>query len=188
MAVVSIKNKLRRGNLLVGNEAYIPTDFESIATTTVGSTSVANIEFTSIASTYTHLQIRLINLSSSAGTNLELRFNSDTGNNYDTHWLYGSGSSVIAGAATNLNYVWAAGAGSSTAPAGVVVDILDYGNTNKYKTVRTLGGYDTNGGGYIYFTSGLWGNTNAITSLKITCNANFNQYSQVALYGIKVAS
>ena len=162
-------------------------DYESIATVSVGSGGAANVEFTSIPATFTHLQVRLINLSSSAGTNLELRFNSDTGTNYDTHWLYGSGSSVTAGAAASLDYVWVAGAGSSTAPAGVVVDILDYGNTNKYKTVRTLGGHDTNGGGYIYFISGLWRNTNAITSLKISCGVNFNQYSQVALYGIRSA-
>jgi len=163
-------------------------DFESIATVSVGSGGAANVEFTSIPATFTHLQVRLINLSSSAGTNLELRFNSDTGNNYDTHWLYGSGSSVTAGGAASIDYAWVAGAGSSTAPAGVVVDILDYGNTNKYKTVRTLGGHDTNGGGYIYFISSLWRNTNAITSLKINCGViNFNQYSQVALYGIRSA-
>jgi len=57
MAVVSIKNKLRRGNLLVGNDPYIPTDFESIATTTL-STNTASVTFSSIPATYTHLQIR----------------------------------------------------------------------------------------------------------------------------------
>jgi hypothetical protein len=163
------------------------TSFESIATVTVGSGGASSITFSSIPSTYTHLQVRIIALSGLAGTNLEVRFNSDTGNNYDTHWLYGNGASVTAGAATNLSYSWGAGSGSSTAPAGVVIDVLDYANTNKYKTVRNLGGFDVNGsGGYIYFTSGLWRNTNAITSIKIDLSGTtFSQYSHFALYGIK---
>jgi hypothetical protein len=88
MAVVSIKNKLRRGNLLVGNDPYIPTDFESIATTTVGSTSVANIEFTSIASTYTHLQLRvfLFGVNATATGSINVQFNSDTGSNLCNCW------------------------------------------------------------------------------------------------------
>jgi hypothetical protein len=45
MAVVSIKNKLRRGNLLVGNDYYIPPSFESIASVTVGSGGSASVEF-----------------------------------------------------------------------------------------------------------------------------------------------
>ena len=67
MAVVSIKNKLRRGNLLVGNDPYIPTDYESIATVSVGSGGAADVEFTSIPGTYTHLQIRWIARSARAG-------------------------------------------------------------------------------------------------------------------------
>ena len=164
-------------------------DYESIATVTVGSGGAANVEFTSIPATYTHLQVRVMALSGNAGTNLEVRFNSDTGNNYDTHWLYGNGATVTASGAANVSYSWGTGSGSSTAPAGVVIDVLDYANSNKYKTVRNLGGFDVNGsGGYMYFTSGLWRNTNAITSLKIDLSGTtFSQYSHFALYGIKSA-
>jgi hypothetical protein len=63
--------------------------------------------------------------------------------------------------------------------------VLDYGNTNKNKTVKTLAGYDGNGSGEIWFTSTLWNNTNAITSMTISSNFNFTQYSSFALYGIK---
>jgi hypothetical protein len=35
-------------------------DYESIATVTVGSGGAANVEFTSIPATYTHLQLRLL--------------------------------------------------------------------------------------------------------------------------------
>lgn len=167
----------------------VATSYDSIATTTVGAGGTSSVTFSSIPSTYAHLQIRLIALSGSAGTNLEVRFNSDTANNYDTNWIYGTGASITTGIATGISYSWGAGAGSSTAPAGVIIDILDYANTNKFKTVRNLGGFDVNGsGGYAYFTSGLWRSTNAITSIKIDVSGTtFSQYSSFALYGIKSA-
>ena len=58
MAVISLKNKLKSGSLLVGNEYYNPTEFESIATVTVGSGGSSTISFTSIPGTYKHLQVR----------------------------------------------------------------------------------------------------------------------------------
>jgi hypothetical protein len=72
-----------------------------------------------------------------------------------------------------------------------IIDILDYANTNKYKTYRALTGIDKNGSGSIQLTSGVWRNTTAITSITITPQSNtsptnqFQQYSQFALYGIK---
>jgi len=72
--------------------------------------------------------------------------------------------------------------------AAYVIDILDYANTNKYKTSRNLAGYDNNSGGRVSLNSGNWRNTNAITSITLTCRSdNFQQYSQFALYGIKGA-
>jgi hypothetical protein len=75
-----------------------------------------------------------------------------------------------------------------------IIDILDYANTNKYKTFRNLNGNDINGtiasvGGYISLLSGLWMKTNAITSLKFAPvnGTTFTQYSQFALYAVKGA-
>jgi hypothetical protein len=63
--------------------------------------------------------------------------------------------------------------------------ILDYANTNKYKTLRGLSGADNNGSGEIRFWSGLWQSTNAITSIKFFGNnGNWQQYSHFALYGV----
>ena len=170
-------------------------DFESIATVTVGSGGAANIEFTSIPATYAHLQLRGIARSDRAQTQdfWRIQFNSDTGSNYSNHLLYGDGSSAIASAEANATYaaVFYSSAASTTASvfSGSVFDVLDYANTNKYKTLRGLSGMDYNGTGRIQFWSGNWRNTNAITSLKLTSDnsANFAQYSHFALYGIKAA-
>ena len=81
------------------------------------------------------------------------------------------------------------GNSTSNVFASNVVDILDAFNTSKYKTIRNLNGDDTNGSGIIALASGLWQNTNAITSISISTNGygDFSQYSHVALYGIKGA-
>jgi hypothetical protein len=171
---------------------FNPGSYYSIATTTLGS-STADITFSSIPNTYTHLQIRFIAKSTNSATaadNLAFRFNSDTAGNYTRHYLDGSGSSVTAGANTGVSQVYATCAQTSSAPSafGVgVLDILDYTNTNKYTTARVLSGQDSNGSGGVDFTSGLWLNTNAISTITLTggSSAIFQQHSQVALYGIR---
>jgi hypothetical protein len=192
MAVISIKNKTKSGSLLVGNSAYNPPAYESIATTTV-STSVSSVTFSSIPSTYTHLQLRWIARSDRAATQdfVDIRLNSDTGANYAAHLLYGDGAAASAAAYvsnTSVGLVFMPAASSTGSVFGVgVMDILDYTNTNKYTTTRVLGGADINGSGRIVLGSGVWMNTAAVTTLTIiTDNAStYTQYSKFALYGIK---
>jgi len=169
-------------------------DFESIATVTVGSGGASSISFTSIPSTYQHLQVRLIGRTARTGPGddaLGLRFNSDTGNNYALHVLLGNGSSASASAASSVNLIVGANVTSNSATSNTfgctVVDILDYANTSKNKTVRALTGFETNTEGKIEVRSGLWMSTSAITSLVFasTISSNLLQYSTAALYGVK---
>ena len=180
----------------VGNWVSVG-DFESIATVTVGVSSQATITFSSIPSTYKHLQIRgLCRLGSSAtGANdIFIRFNSDTAANYSRHALYGTGAAASANGSASTTSAYATRATSpragSTANAfGVfIIDILDYADTNKYKTVRGLGGADTNDtNGVVSLASGNWRSTSAITQIDLTdeLGYSFVQYSSFALYGIK---
>ena len=157
----------------------------------------SSIEFNNIPGTYTHLQIRAIAKDSSTSTGydfLTMQFNGDTGSNYNTHYLEGTGSgSGTSGAATSAAHIYAGNCARSNASyasmfAASVIDILDYANTNKYTTVRTLAGLDYNGSGGVDFQSGAWRNTNAVTSIKFyVSGVNISQYSHFALYGIKVA-
>ena len=202
MAVVSIKNKLRRGNLLVGNTAYDPAAMDSIATVTVGSGGSSYIEFTSIPNTYTHLQIRYLARTNRATYGVEsFKINvgvssADTGANYTRHYLLGDGSSVAAAADTSATY-WEGVNDFGTTTGGSfgagVIDILDYANTNKYKTMRKIGGVDVNGtvggvGGNTSLVSSVWMSTSAMGYIKIAAMTNtLQQYSHFALYGIKSA-
>ena len=172
----------------------VPNSYESISTVTVGSGGSASATFTSIPATYTHLQIRYIGRSTYASTQevMKIEFNSDTtAGNYARHWLQGTGSAVNSygegNFSDNLRLLAGDTTGSNIFGVGVI-DVLDYANTNKYKTTRTLSGYDNNGEGQIALTSGLWKNTAAITSITLTAfSGNLKQYSQFALYGIKGA-
>jgi hypothetical protein len=87
--------------------------------------------------------------------------------------------------ATWLDVGYVVSAGSN--PAVAVIDILDYANTSKYKTTRTLAGNDQNGAGLVGLYSGLYMSTSAISSIEFTINGsgNFATGSNFALYGIK---
>jgi len=159
----------------------------------VGSGGQASIDFTSIPSTFKHLQIRATARGTAAVTSQEqyITYNGTSSNYYSAHLLYGTGSSTALSTVstyTTVNLMPRLVAASSTASAFTtyITDILDYQNTNKYKTVRSLGGFDANGSGEMDFMSGLWMNTAAISSINIRpSSGNFAEFSKFALYGIK---
>jgi hypothetical protein len=191
MAIRSLKSGTFSRSGMVGNPVIMPGSYESIATVTVGAGGASYIEFTSIPSTYQHLQIRMLQRSDYAGTfvGTAIRFNSDTASNYSFHLITGDGSSVSAAGYASTSDIDGPTFTGSSITSGVfgaaVVDILDYANTSKYKTARLLGGTDANGSGAVNFWSGLWRNTAAISTIRVYPGAgNYIQNSTFALYGV----
>jgi hypothetical protein len=174
-----------------GGAAAAASSYESIATVTVGSGGSSSVSFSSIPSTYQHLQLRYTaRQDASPIGQVFFRPNSDTSANYSSHLLYGDGASVAAGSYTSDTYARSGLLGGTSLASGTfgvaVIDLLDYANTNKYKTTRTLSGVDANGSGYVWYMSSNWRSTSAITSLNIFAeHGNIAQYSSFALYGIK---
>lgn len=157
------------------------TSFESIATVSVGAGGSSSISFSSIPSTYKHLQIRGFVADNATNSNFELSFNGSAGTK--AHRLMGDGA-----AATSDYYNSAViyAQRTDTGQFVFITDLFDYTSTAINKTVRTLAGGDKNGAGRVGLWSGFINSTSAITSLSITPTAsNFPQYSQLALYGIK---
>jgi hypothetical protein len=168
--------------------------YDSIATVTVGAGGSSSISFTSIPATYTHLQVRGIARLTGAFTYEEYSptLNSDTGSNYAYHYLQGSGSSAISSGGGNTTAgrsgSWVGGTGLNSSVFGaIIIDILDYSDTNKYTTIRMFGGLDNNGGGYVGIASSLWRSTDAVTTFTLDVPSDFAQYSYFALYGIRSA-
>ena len=172
----------------------LATSYESIATTTVGVGGSSTITFSSIPATFKHLQVRLIgrtNRSDQNGDFFQTTLNSDTGANYSWHFMRGNGTGLTtnAGASNTMMETNRIPGSLITASVfgGIVIDILDYTDTNKYTTLRSIGGFDGNGSGEIFVNSGLWQNTAAVTSITFTNSGSrtIQQYSHFALYGIK---
>ena len=190
MPIIGIMASQISGHLWAPSGAY-----DSIATATVGAGGSSSITFSSIPSTYTHLQIRYTARTNRADVQdlIRFRFNSDSGTNYAYHWMRGDTATADAGNGTSTASPWTGlTAGANAAAnvfAGGVTDVLDYTSTNKNKTVRNISGIDTNSadGRWMMF-SNLWFATPAtITSIEIAPNygTSFSQYSSFALYGIK---
>ena len=161
------------------------------STILTGSQASITFDTTGLGSTYKHLQIRLTARTSdpAAVDALLMRFNSDTGTNYNDHALFGNGSTVASAATSNgsfvpLGLVAAANANSGLFGA-VVTDILDFASTSKFKTVRSLSGVLSTV--FVQLRSAAWRNTSAITSIQIYPNlgANLLTGTRVSLYGIK---
>jgi hypothetical protein len=188
LSASSVTGRTNYGSMLAGNPVFIDTAFESIATVTVGGGGAADAEFTSIPATYTHLQIRGILRDTYTSTQpaLALQIN---GSNIDrNHNLIGDGASASAytGTAGYISHSTGGNAGASMF-SGIIIDILDYANTNKYRTIRALSGGDRNGSGFIELCSGLEQSTSAVTSITLVPTTTFAEYTHIALYGIKGA-
>jgi hypothetical protein len=174
------------------NYPRITNSYESISTTTVGAGGASSITFSSIPSTYQHLQIRYTaRQDASPIGQVFFRINSDTGGNYSSHLLYGDGGGgAAAGAYTSDNYCRSGLLGGTSLASNIfgiaVIDVLDYANTNKFKTTKTLSGIDANGSGYVWYMSSNWRSTSAVNSLTFFAeHGNFIQNAQIALYGIR---
>lgn len=172
--------------------------FESIASAT-GTGSAASITFSSIPAGYQHLQIRGIMQNTGTTTSarsIQLQLNSDTtGGNYASHLLLGDGASAAATNDTTSGYVLggtlvvANNFSTGDYVGNIIVDIHDYANTSKNTTVRIFTGFDRNGAGRVFLSSGLWINTNAVTSVTLLLpSENFTTKTSFALYGIKAAA
>jgi len=166
------------------------TTFTKIADYTVGSGGAANIDFTSIPSTYTDLVVKISSRSTRSDTNdfLKIWFNGLT-TNLSHRSLSGDGSSASSG--SDGSYIYGRLDGN-TATSNT------FGNGEFYipnyagSTAKSVSG-DTvmeNNATYsvAYLLAGLWNSTSAINQITLApYYGNFVQYTTATLYGVKNA-
>jgi hypothetical protein len=165
----------------------MPTTYEPIATTTLGS-AAATITFSSIPATYTDLRLVIVATATTAAPDIQLQFNGVTTTTYSRTSLIGTGSSAISNQASSQSYILLDYTGlSTTVPSLYEIDVFSYaGSTNKTLLAKTA--EDRNGSGDIFTTVGLWRSTAAITSINLFLSAyNFATGTTATLYGIKNA-
>lgn len=164
-----------------------------LITETVTSGSAANVSFTSIPSTYRDLEIRVRGRGSKSAGNaiVRVRFNGDTGSNYDFAKLDSFGGTPSGGngaATTSADFGYVSGATAPTnASSSVELIVFDYKGTTFQKSAVSRGtivqGTTT---GNIFVTSGVvnWRSTSAITQVDVFPDSgNFIDGTVVSLYG-----
>jgi hypothetical protein len=164
--------------------------YVALATSTLGS-AAASVTFSSIPATYTDLVLVLQPASTTFADNVGLNFNSDTGSNYSSTNLSGTGS-VASGARAASPYVQVTNIIGTTGTLGAMtstIHIMNYANTTTYKTVISRTGQigATYNGNEVIVS--LWRNTAAINTIvvKQSGSPNFITGSTFSLYGIAAA-
>jgi hypothetical protein len=162
--------------------------FVKIATVTVGSGGAATMDFTSIPSTYTDLQLVYSGRSTSTGADTALKFNSTT-TNYSYRILYGTGSAAASASGSGTSgyggYYNDSGYTANTF-SSTSIYIPNYTSSlSKNYSVNTVQENNATGANSALQTF-LWTNSAAITSISINpSTGNWAQYSSATLYGIK---
>jgi len=179
--------------ILAASGAAAAGAYELIATTTLSSTA-QTITFSSIPQDFKHLQLRVVarTSESSFGGSPQLWINGNTTTtNYYRHALAGNGSTVFSEAQSqNSEFGLISGASAPTDVFGAaIIDISDYTNTSKTRTIRTMSGVHTNNSNanQVRLTSNLFNNTSAVTSLvfDLASTATYSIGSRFSLYGIR---
>lgn len=164
---------------------YVP-----IATTTIGSNNT--ITFNSIPGTYTDLRLVLSGGITNDYWDMRWRFNNDSGTNYSQTSLYGDGTSAGSGRTSNATAIsFGIGVRSNSLNTIARIDIMNYANTNTYKSCLVEQGSAASGGSSI--VAGTWRSTAAITSIYVFVGASNNGETNLyagttaTLYGIAAA-
>jgi hypothetical protein len=171
------------------------TTFVKIAAVTVGAGGAANIDFTSIPSTYTDLAVvySMRGTNANAQSYININFNNST-SGYSNRSIFANSATVQSYVYTTLSYLWGGlyQGGSTTANTfgNGQIYIPNYASSTTNKPVLIDQVSETNSSSsdsaFIVMNTGVWNNTAAITSVKITNElGNWAQHSTAILYGIK---
>ena len=163
--------------------------YSTIATTTLGS-ATNTVTFSSISGSYTDLVVISSFTVSSDSANVIVRFNNDSGSNYSSTRIEGTGttaSSNRSSSATSIGVESNIGSDDAS-PSTFIFNVMNYSNATTYKTMLTR----TNAavGTYPGLTAqvGLWRSTSAINRIDIIQGGvNFKVGSTFTLYGISAA-
>jgi hypothetical protein len=156
--------------------------YTPLANVTLGA-AASSITFGSIPATYRDL-ICVVVATGSTTLQGRIRLNADTGSNYNSGRMSGSGSAATSAGAVNqssgnLSVIAQA---TTTGALQMNINIMDYSATDKHKTIVSRADQAANGT-EAFITR--WANTAAVTSVQIlTSTGNWASGSTFALYGV----
>lgn len=161
------------------------TTYKAIATVTVGSGGASSIEFTSIPATYTDLCMVMSLRFNGAQDVVNITVNNSTAN-LSQRYFYGDGASVTNVSNTDLITLADRSTMTTSTFSNCQIYIPNYASSNNKSFSIEMVSENNATTAYTVLSAGLWSNTAAITSLKLSYSGyNFVQYSTATLYGIK---
>lgn len=156
---------------------------------TLGS-DTANVTFSSISGSYTHLELLVVGRSSAAasGDTVNVALNSDTtAGNYEYQRVYGNVSTAGASTTTSrLVGFMTANSDTANAPGILELSIPGYAGTTWHKLMRTRSGVTGTSSNIVQEMLSRWANTAAVTSIALTLGSggNFKTGTKAWLYGL----
>jgi hypothetical protein len=154
------------------------------------------ITFSSIPATWNHLRLQILGRSAGAvgNENVLIRFNSDSGANYNTQQTQSNGTSLTGtGLVNQTGAIVASLTGANVTSgyaSGSTVDILGYAQTNFFKVVLSsiwiINGTSGTTNQFAVQLDGIWKSTSAIAQIDLTLVSanNFVAGSIFSLYGM----
>lgn len=166
----------------------MPITYDRIATTTLTSTA-SSITLSSIASSWTDIEVVFNGTISVNGAEIGLRFNGSS-SGYSATRLRGNGTTASSVRDTSYTYIPLTINPPNSLPTFCKAMVFSYAG-GTYKTVIEEGSEDRNGSpiSFVGKGVGVWANNSAITSITIMNNSGgtFSAGTIVTLYGIKAA-
>jgi hypothetical protein len=170
---------------------------EPIATSIITGNAVTGFDFQNIPQTYQDLRLVLFARNTSTSvtiSNCIPQFNADGGTNYSYTVMRGNGTAASSFRSSNQNFTYGGSFGSGNATFGIfgcaVIDILDYKNTSRFKTLLCKSGVDLIGSGDTDISVSTWRSTAAINRIVIgqSYGTAYVSGSTATLYGIKAGA
>ena len=143
------------------------------------STSTSEIVFSSIPATYRDL-IVVFTGTGTISDNQRARFNGNTGSNYSVVFARGNGSTATSSSSTDTQFTF--GEIDSSVVCTNIMQIFDYAQTDKHKTILQRSNDTTNS---VFMYAGRWALTDAINTISIyPASGSYNIGATCSLYGI----
>ena len=151
-----------------------------IDSVTLGS-STSSVTFSSIDQTYGDLVLVIEAVFTNDGRALYIRFNGDTGNNYNQVEVLANNNTPQSQSNTNISTFQVDGYQRLA-----TASIFDYAKTNKHKSVLSRSASGSSSFPAVRAIAHRWASTAAVTSITVQLNAdNLETGSTIYLYGIE---
>jgi hypothetical protein len=116
----------------------------------------------------------------SGNSDLYLRLNGDTGNNYSNVQMKGTGASASSTGTSGDSFM-SAGPSFGTGATNYIIQVMDYSATNKHKSLLTRG---NNAGVAVAATVSRYASTSAVTSFTFFPGGGFTAGSTFRRLGV----